>query len=228
MRQALEDKRREARIEKGRLLIAAGIPYDSESPHLSPEESNQLKRLIDVSCLKPFCSLLPFIATVWFQSFVGNGIPSDINGVTEQIEAETQLVQFEGAGASNKDADEYDDLAREEAVLEQRIQELTDRVSSSYRLPLPALISDPIRIQNENWQGSMDEKLRQWLTPLKDLVAKINEEYARLFQKLGYEGKIVLSVPKDRVCCLLICCVILTEAPPYSSTRQTSTASISW
>jgi len=44
----------------------------------------------------------------------------------------------------------------------------------------------------------MDAKLEQWLIPLKDLVAKINTEYARLFQKLGYEGR-MLSEPEDRV-----------------------------
>jgi hypothetical protein len=130
VRQALEDKRREARIEKGRLMTAAGIPYDSESPHLSPEESSRLKRLIDVSCLK-ISMPMPFIVTVWFQSLSENGIPSDINRVKEQIEAETQRVQVEGAGGSEKDAEEYDDLEREEAALEQKIQELIDRVSSS-------------------------------------------------------------------------------------------------
>jgi len=158
VRQALDDKRREARYEKGRLMTAARIPLATDSPHLSREESNQLKKLID--------------------SFVENDIPNDINGVAEQIEAETQRVQVEGAEGSKKDAEEYDDLEKEEATLEQKIQELRDR--------------------RENWQGSMDDKLRQWLTPLKDLVVKINEEYTRLFQKLGYDGRIELSVPQDK------------------------------
>jgi hypothetical protein len=76
----------------------------------------------------------------------------------------------------------------------------------------------------------MDEKLRQWLTPLKDLVTKINEEYARLFQKLGYEGRIELSKPKDKVGSLadLVVGSFIDFLPPFSSTRPTSTASTSW
>jgi len=62
------------------------------------------------------------------QSFVENDIPNDINGVTEQIEAESQRVQVEGAEGSKRDAEEYDDLEREEASLEQKMQELMDRV----------------------------------------------------------------------------------------------------
>jgi len=44
----------------------------------------------------------------------------------------------------------------------------------------------------------MDEKLGQWLTPLKALVSKINVEYARLFQMLGYDGRIELTMPEDK------------------------------
>jgi len=49
----LEEKRREAKYEKGRLLTAAKIPMASDSPHLNRDESSQLKKLIDVGYLQP-------------------------------------------------------------------------------------------------------------------------------------------------------------------------------
>ena len=55
--------------------------------------------------------------------------------------------------------------------------------------------------EEQQLRGDVTEMRNQWLTPLNDLIARINTNFSRFFAAMDCSGEVDLSVPEDQVSC---------------------------
>ncbi|KHN80920.1 Structural maintenance of chromosomes protein 5 [Toxocara canis] len=113
-----------------------------------------------------------------------NSIPNDIEKVREEITEETARMNIAPADGCRSDLEQHDRLLTEQSKLNDQLQ-LTLR-------------------EVEDSRKEMDELLQRWLDGLDELLAKINERYARFFQQVKCTGEVRLQKPEEKVLCFVI------------------------
>ena len=56
--------------------------------------------------------------------------------------------------------------------------------------------------EEQKLRGDVTEMRSQWLTPLNDLIKRINKNFSRFFTAMDCSGEVDLSVPEDQVSCV--------------------------
>jgi chromosome segregation ATPase len=103
-------------------------------------------------------------------------VPETIEEIDNEIQQEEIRAQVGNLRGSKEDVKKLARLEQEE----QDVNTLVER-------------SDNVI---QNWETDMKTLLDQWLTPLKELIAKISENFVNFFGKIGCAGEVRLVVPE--------------------------------
>lgn len=110
--------------------------------------------------------------------FEANDLPENLEGLDNRLEQESDQLDEGHQEGTRMDVTEYEDMKIEKTQIENEIEQLNH--------------------DNDEWQQQMDEKLENWLTPLRQLVSQISRRFSQFFKSLQCAGEVTLTEPENK------------------------------